>query len=720
VLRYQDVSVQLDKVTFDSGASSANYIGREALEHFGDLKTSPCRQEARLGDGATILRISEKCVLFVQPIDDYGEKLESVATEFLIVETLGNEAIIGLPDLLGNFYEFFSGILAKGARARAGNGSISSTGKSQPLIERVIRDMDSICNEFEDELYKRVPKMKKVNSLVKTARRKLLGYTAVKSHVLLDSLRQVVVIEDEELKDSTSFLVSSLYGTVYEDDRVEEIVASMELCKDHLIGEIVRPWANEPESCPEDDDTPDPLAFGEDILRFMEMSVEDSKKEYFDDFVSHVSDKFKAAVPKVLDLLAKVESAERFAPSTWDGLKVEPVRLETIGSLPYRLSPKARPVREKLFVHAKKEFERLSKYFYEDSKSPIASPLVIAPKATAPFIRFCGDYREVNKFIKIPQQPIPIVQHELIKAAKFKVFIDLDMANSFHQIPLSPEFSDLLSVQTPWGLVRPKFLPEGVGPASGLLQHIVRNIFADFHDWTIVIFDNFLILADTYEDAYEKLEKILDRCKEFGIVLKLKKSWFGVDKVTFFGYEVTHGKWELSEDRKQAIMAMEFPKNTKQMQSFLGAALFFHHHIPKYSEWTAKLYEMTHDKFVWDPGTWKFDYLKCFVEFKEALVKAAVLYFPDYSLPWIVRCDASDHAVGSVLYQESTGVDGVVTHQPIAFSSKRFSNPASNWDTFKREAYAIYHAVSSFSYYLRGKDFIVESDHRNLQWIESS
>ena len=44
------------------------------------------------------------------------------------------------------------------------------------------------------------------------------------------------------------------------------------------------------------------------------------------------------------------------------------------------------------------------------------------------------------------------------------------------------EFSDLLSVQTPWGLVRPKFLPEGVGPASGLLQHIVRTIFEDFSE----------------------------------------------------------------------------------------------------------------------------------------------------------------------------------------------------------------------------------------------
>ena len=50
--------------------------------------------------------------------------------------------------------------------------------------------MNSICNEFED---------------------------TVESHVLIDSTRQTVVIEDLELKESTSFLVSNLYGTVYED-----------------------------------------------------------------------------------------------------------------------------------------------------------------------------------------------------------------------------------------------------------------------------------------------------------------------------------------------------------------------------------------------------------------------------------------------------------------------------------------------------------------------
>ena len=247
-----------------------------------------------------------------------------------------------------------------------------------------------------------------------------------------------------------------------------------------------------------------------------------------------------------------------------------------------------------------------------------------------------------------------------------------------------------------------------------MLQHLVRDIFADFADWTIVIFDNYLVLADSYQDAYYKLQKIIQRCQERRIVLKLKKSWFGVETVTFFGYEVTHGRWQLSDSRKAAISALSMPKSTKEMQSFLGAALFFHSHVPNYSEWSAKLFEMTHADFAWDPGTWTYDYTAHFERFKEAIRNATALYFPDYSLQWVIRCDASQYCVGTVLFLIAYDEYGNAVHQPIAFSSKRFSKPAQNWDTYKREAYAIYHAVSSFSYYLRGKEFLIETDHRNL------
>jgi hypothetical protein len=490
--------------------------------------------------------------------------------------------------------------------------------------------------------------------------------------------------------------------------------------KDNPMEAIVEPWSKPKEECAEEVETPDPLSFPEDILHFMEVSVEQSRLEYIELFETHISKEMIEACPEVVSLLKSEIALEVFAPSEWNGLKIEPAVIEVRKEMPLKCNAKARPVRPDLYEPAKKEFDRLRKYFYTDSDSAIASPLVIAPKATSPFIRFCGDYRWVNNYIVIPPRPIPRPQYELMKAAKFNVFIDLDMANSFHQIPLSLQLSNLLSVVTPWGLVRPLFLPEGVGPASGLLQQIVQVIFEDFNEWIIVIFDNFLVLANDYRDAYSKFKAVLKRCQEYHIVLKFKKSWIGVDTVTFFGYQVTAGSWQLSDERKESVQAITFPDNKKSMQSFLGAALFFHHHIPDYSEWSAKLYEMTHENFQWKPALWSYDYESHFNRFKTAIVNAQTLYFPDYSKEWVLRCDASDYAVGAVLFQKEFLTDGTIQNQPLAFSSKRFSAPAKNWDTYKKEAYAIFHAVFSFAYYLRGKEFLVETDHRNLQWIELS
>jgi hypothetical protein len=49
--------------------------------------------------------------------------------------------------------------------------------------------------------------------------------------------------------------------------------------------------------------------------------------------------------------------------------------------------------------------------------------------------------------------------------------------------------------------------------------------FAEFDEWTIVIFDNLLVLAHDHDDMYSKLEKILRRAHEFNLVFKMKKTW---------------------------------------------------------------------------------------------------------------------------------------------------------------------------------------------------
>ena len=248
----------------------------------------------------------------------------------------------------------------------------------------------------------------------------------------------------------------------------------------------------------------------------------------------------------------------------------------------------------------------MQSYFYKASDSNYASPLVIAPKATHPFIRLCGDHREVNKHIMIGHYMIPVLDHEIEKISKYKVFLDLDLKNAFHQIKLGPTTSRLLSIVTPWGQFEPLFMPEGVGPASAELQRVMESIFSDMSQFSIVLFDNILVMADDFDDARIKLEKVLKRCIERNLFLKFSKSFMGFNEAKFFGYIIKEGRCELSQERKDAIQNIPFPTNKSQLQSFLGASLFFRTFVPNYSSLTAVLNDMTKNDFDWQsPSCWK-------------------------------------------------------------------------------------------------------------------
>ena len=248
----------------------------------------------------------------------------------------------------------------------------------------------------------------------------------------------------------------------------------------------------------------------------------------------------------------------------------------------------------------------------------------------------------------------------------------------------------------------------------------VSTIFRECEEWMVVIFDNLLLLAHDHDDACKKFKRFLEICDKHNVILKLSKSWFGFSSVKFFGYKVSKGKYELDADRKKTIMDFPMPTSQKSMMRFLGSALFFKSFVANYSDVAATLNKMVHKDFNWDKRTWTDDYVNAFEKMKRSLVNSIALFFPDYALDWILRVDASDVAVGAVLYQIRIGTEGKEINEPIGFASKKFSDTARKWDPFKKEAYAAFFGVNYFAYYLRGKAFILETDHRNLQWIEKS
>jgi hypothetical protein len=106
------------------------------------------------------------------------------------------------------------------------------------------------------------------------------------------------------------------------------------------------------------------------------------------------------ACQEIMTLLTSELAYDVFVPQTWTVIKMLPYHLDVKPGLPEFLKARTRPVREALYTDAHKEFERMKGYFYTKSYSSIACPLVVAPKATAPFIRLCGDYRPINQYLR--------------------------------------------------------------------------------------------------------------------------------------------------------------------------------------------------------------------------------------------------------------------------------------------------------------------------------
>jgi len=106
---------------------------------------------------------------------------------------------------------------------------------------------------------------------------------------------------------------------------------------------------------------------------------------------------------------------------------------------------------------------------------------------------------------------------------------------------------------------------------------------------------------------------------------------------------------------------------------------------------------------------------RTFVQIKNILSKEPILKLPDLERPFIVQTDASDESLGACLLQEYDGVK-----HPMMFASKKLLPREQNYSVSEREALAIIWAVNKFHRFLYIVHFVLESDHRPLEYLQST
>ena len=95
------------------------------------------------------------------------------------------------------------------------------------------------------------------------------------------------------------------------------------------------------------------------------------------------------------------------------------------------------------------------------------------------------------------------------------------------------------------------------------------------------------------------------------------------------------------------------------------------------------------------------------------LIRSPILWLPDFDRQFILQADASDLGVGAALLQRYE--DGLF---PIAYASKKLLPREKNYSVIERECLAIVFGIRKFQKYLYGAEFVLQTDHAPLSYIQ--
>lgn len=242
----------------------------------------------------------------------------------------------------------------------------------------------------------------------------------------------------------------------------------------------------------------------------------------------------------------------------------------------------------------------------------------------------------------------------------------------------------------------------GISCAPELFQKVMESVVAGL-EGVVVYLDDVLVSGRTQAEHDKRLHLLLNRMKEYGILLNEDKCVINVSQIEFLGHELTKTGIRPTESRISAIKSFREPRNVSELRSFLGLITYVGRFIPHLADKTEPLRKLLRDgeKFIWmDLHKQAFDSIK------SAVCEADFLGYFDTKDQCILVADASPTGLGAMLLQK----DEQGNSRIISFASKALTPIEQRYFQTEREALALVWAVDKFKLYLLGKRFKLITD----------
>ena len=346
----------------------------------------------------------------------------------------------------------------------------------------------------------------------------------------------------------------------------------------------------------------------------------------------------------------------------------------------------------------------------EPSDSPYCSPAVVVKKKDGTN-RHCVDFRGLNNVTVFDAEPMERLDDLFQQIGTESNFVSkIDLSKGYWQIPLADSAKPITAFATELGLMQFRVLPFGLQGAPAAFSRMMRKVLAGLNNVKNYI-DDIVVHHARWEDHVNGIKEVLERLRKAGLTARPSKCSLGFYQVEFLRHKIGNGKLAPTETKVEAIRNAAPLQTKKQLRSFLGLARFYRRYVPNFSAVVSPLTDATKtgkpNRIEWgEPQERAFKYVK------NCLSQGPVLRFPDFERPFILAADASDTGLGAVLMQEFE--DGKF---PVVYLSKKLLPREQRYSVVERECLALVWEIKSLSSYLIGREFLVETDHAPLLYL---
>ena len=354
----------------------------------------------------------------------------------------------------------------------------------------------------------------------------------------------------------------------------------------------------------------------------------------------------------------------------------------------------------------------------QPSRSKYNSPLFIVSKKDGG-VRIVQDFRALNANSVVDKYSMRDVSECIgeIGRSGSNIFSTLDLTSGFWQMVLQPKSRPYTAFTVP-GMGQFQWITSPMGllgcPAS--FQRLVEAVVKGIKN-VIVYIDDLLIHSKTHKEHRQQLMEVLYRLQSHGLKANLKKCVFGSTNVAYLGFQLTPDGIKPGKDKLKVVQQAQPPSNVHEIRQFLGLCNFFRSHVRNFAQIAAPLTTLTKKHQAWRGGILPPDALQAFRELQSCLVSEPIVDYPRTNRQYALIVDAAlgDEknvgGLGAILTQ----VDEQGQYYVISYASRKLSAHEKNYTPFLLEMQACVWGIDHFSNYLKGRHFLLYTDHKPLE-----